>query len=83
MGQDGDQHAEREADAVADRRRCCEGCRQPEEKVQTGDWTGMTIIYFSLDMLCKGLNFAGVFLVREQGSCTRCKRLYTQLPKWI
>ena len=40
MGEDGDQHAEREAHAVADRRCCSEGRRQREEKVQTGDWTG-------------------------------------------
>ena len=51
MGEDGDQHAEREAHAVADRRRCREGRRQPEEKVQTGDWTGKTRIYFTLDMV--------------------------------
>ena len=44
MGQDGDQHAEREAHAIADRRRCREGRRQPEEKVQTGDWTGKKYI---------------------------------------
>ena len=51
MGEDGDQHAEREADAVADRRRRCEGRRQREEKVQTGDWTGKTRICFTLDVV--------------------------------
>ena len=49
VGEDGDQHAEREAHAVADRRRCREGRRQPEEKVQTGDWTGKTGIDFTFN----------------------------------
>ena len=61
VGEDGDQHAEREADAVADRRRCCEGRRQPEEKVQTGDWTGKTTICFNLEMVSKDLTLQVCF----------------------
>lgn len=44
LGQDCNQHAKCEANAVTDRRRCSAGRRQPEEKVQIGDRTGVLLV---------------------------------------